>query len=263
MLPAVPALELLMLDVGQGSAAVLRTAGHTVVFDAGPRYSERFDAGRALVVPALRATGANRVDLLVLSHADSDHAGGAQGLRDGLPVRAELAGEPSAGSGTRRCAAGMRWRQDGVEYRVLHPREGDRREGNTASCVLRVEAAGRVLLLTGDIDAEAERALLASDPAALRADVVLVPHHGSRSSSSPRFVGAVMPRYALVSAGFRNRFGHPHPEVAARWRAAGADVIGTPESGAVLLRVEHDGTIPPPVLWRERARRFWHRAPEG
>ncbi len=254
-----PALEMLVLDVGQGSAAVLRTARHTLVFDAGPRYSERFDAGRALLVPALRARGTSAVDVLMLSHADSDHAGGAEGLRRGVPVNAELGGEPLPGSGVPRCTAGMVWRWDDVEFRVLHPRDGDRREGNTSSCVLRVEAAGRVLLLTGDIDADAEHALLANDPGALRADVVLVPHHGSRSSSTQRFVTAVSPRQALVSAGFRNRFGHPHPEVEARWRAAGAELINTADAGAVLLRVERDGNMPAPVLWRELQRRFWHR----
>ena len=258
--PPAPALELLMLDVGQGSATVLRTVGYVLVFDAGPRYSERFDAGRALVVPALRAQGAASVDLLVLSHADSDHAGGAGGVRAAVPVRAELGGEPEPGSSARRCAAGMHWQRDGVDFRVLHPREGDRREGNTASCVLRVEAAGRVLLLTGDIDADAELALLAADPAPLRADVVLVPHHGSRSSSSPRFVRAVAPRYALVSAGFRNRFGHPHPQVVERWREAQARILNTAEAGAVVLRIEQDGSIPEPVLWRQQKRRFWHRA---
>jgi competence protein ComEC len=154
----------------------------------------------------------------------------------------------------------MHWQRDGVDFRVLHPREGDRREGNTASCVLRVEAAGRVLLLTGDIDADAELALLAADPASLRADVVLVPHHGSRSSSSPRFVRAVAPRYALVSAGFRNRFGHPHPQVVERWREAQARILNTAEAGAVVLRIEQDGSIPEPVLWRQQKRRFWHRA---
>jgi competence protein ComEC len=126
--------------------------------------------------------------------------------------------------------------------------------------VLRVEAAGRVLLLTGDIDADAELALLAADPAPLRADVVLVPHHGSRSSSSPRFVRAVAPRYALVSAGFRNRFGHPHPQVVERWREAQARILNTAEAGAVVQRIEQDGSIPEPVLWRQQKRRFWHRA---
>ena len=257
--PTAPALELLVLDVGQGSAAVLRTASSTLVFDTGPRYSERFDAGRALLVPALRASGVRAVDVLVLSHADSDHAGGAAGLRAGLPVRRELGGEPLPGSGVTRCSAGMHWQHDGVHFRVLHPRDGDRREGNTSSCVLRVEAAGRVILLTGDIDAEAERALLAAEPSALRADVVLVPHHGSRSSSSPRFVAAVAPRDAIVSSGFRNRFGHPHPDVVTRWRAAGSRIINTADAGALLLRIEADGELSSPVLWREKERRFWHR----
>jgi competence protein ComEC len=122
-----------------------------------------------------------------------------------------------------------------------------------------VEAAGRVILLTGDIDAEAERALLAAEPSALRADVVLVPHHGSRSSSSPRFVAAVAPRDAIVSSGFRNRFGHPHPDVVTRWRAAGSRIINTADAGALLLRIEVDGELSSPELWREKERRFWHR----
>lgn len=258
--PPAPALELLVLDVGQGSAAVLRTPGSTLVFDTGPRYSERFDAGRALLVPALRELGAGAVDVLVLSHADSDHAGGSAGLRAGLPVRREFAGEPLPGSGVTRCAAGMHWQHDGVQFRILHPRDGDRREGNTASCVLRVEAAGRVILFTGDIDDEAERALLAAEPSALRADVVLVPHHGSRSSSSPRFVAAAAPRYAIVSSGFRNRFGHPHPDVVARWRTSGSRIINTADAGAILLRVEADGEMSSPVLWRKKEQRFWHRS---
>ena len=254
-----PLLELFVLDVGQGSATILRTPSYTLVFDAGPRYSERFDAGRALLVPALRSMGARAVDTLVLSHADSDHAGGAAGLRAGITVRDEVAGEPADGSGTRRCVAGARWQRDGVDFRFLHPRRGDRREGNGASCVLRVSAAGRVFLFTGDIDAEAERGILARDPALLHADVVLAPHHGSRSSSTPRFVAAVRPFLVIVSSGYRNRFGHPHPEVVQRWRGIGARLIDTAEAGAVSLRVEADGSMSGPVLWRERERRFWHR----
>ena len=258
-----PALELLVLDVGQGAAAVVRTPTYTLVFDAGPRFTERFDAGRAIVVPALRWQGAGAVDMLVLSHADNDHAGGAAGVRAGISVRDELGGEPPPGSTVRRCAAGMHWQREGVDFRILHPREGERREGNGASCVLRVEAAGRVILLTGDIDAEAEHAILARDPGALRADVVLAPHHGSRSSSTPRFVTAVAPRFVVYSSGYRNRFGHPHPEVVARWRAAGAEGLDTAGTGALLFRVGSDGSLATPARWRERERRFWHRSPAG
>lgn len=254
-----PLLEVLFVDVGQGAATVVQTRGHTLVYDTGPRFSERFDAGRALLVPALSARGSRRVDLLMVSHADSDHAGGLEGLRRGIPVFAELHGEPPPDQAMARCERGMSWRWDGVEFRVLHPVSGDRRRDNPASCVLRIEAAGRVVLLTGDIDAGVERLLLQSGPAELRADLVQVPHHGSRSSSGAGFVAAVSPRWALVSSGFRNRFGHPHPDVVARWRSEGADILNTAVDGAILLQVDDTGQLHEPVRWRERERRFWHR----
>jgi competence protein ComEC len=250
-------LELLMLDVGQGTAVIVRTPTHSLVYDAGPRFSERFDAGSAIVAPALRHLGVRRLDRLVISHADTDHAGGAAGLRGALPVADGIAGEPVDGLGLRACERGMQWRWDGVGFAVLHPAAGGRAGGNDRSCVLRIEAAGRVILLAGDIEAGAEAALLAREPARLRADVLLVPHHGSRSSSGAAFVTAVAPRYALVSAGHRNRFGHPHPEVIARYLAADAEVLATARDGAVRLAIGADGRIAAPERWRRDHRRFW------
>lgn len=256
-----PLLRLLQLDVGQGSAIVLRTRRHVLVYDTGPRYSERFDAGRALVAPALDWLDARGADLVVLSHADNDHAGGFAGLAGSRAVQRAIGGEPlPSGMPLGRCVRGMHWRWDAVDFRVLHPPDarGAWRD-NEASCVIRAEAAGRVILLTGDIEAAAEAALLAADRAALAADIASVPHHGSRSSSTPGFVRAVAPRWALVSAGHRNRFGHPRAEVVARWRMAGAQVLDSASGGAILFEIRADGQIGEPRQWRQWARRWWHR----
>ena len=253
-----PLLELLMLDAGQGSAVVVRTARHSLVYDAGPRFSERFEAGGAIVAPALARSGVRRLDRLVISHADNDHSGGAAGLFAALPVDDALGAEGIEGLSSRSCERGMRWEWDGVAFAVLHPRAGLPGSDNNRSCVLRIAAAGRVLLLAGDIEAEAEAVLLASAREQLRADMLLVPHHGSRSSSTAAFVAAVQPRYALVSAGHRNRFGHPHPDVLARYRASGAEILETARHGAVRLQVDAHGVIAPPERWRIDHRRFWY-----
>lgn len=255
---APPLLELLMLDAGQGSAVVVRTATHSLVYDAGPRFSERFEAGGAIVAPALAWAGVRRLDRLVISHADNDHAGGAAGLLAAMPAADVIGGERVAGIALRRCTRGLTWEWDGVEFAVLHPPAALPAADNNRSCVLRIAGAGRVLLLAGDIEAEAEAMLIGHARDAVQADVLLVPHHGSRSSSTPAFVAAVRPRFALVSAGYRNRFGHPHPEVLARYRAAGAEILETARHGAVRLRVGADGTIATPERWRVDHRRFWY-----
>ena len=251
------ALELTMLDVGQGTSVLVRTAAHTLVYDAGPRFSERFDAGSAIVAGALRAAGVRTLDRLVLSHADTDHAGGASGLLATYPASDVLGAPLSASVQARACERGEAWSWDGVEFRVLHPPSGFAASDNDGSCVLRIETSGHVFLLAGDIEARAESSLLTHDPALLQADVLLVPHHGSRSSSSAAFLAAVGPGIALVSAGHGNRFGHPHPQVLARYRDAGTRVLQTSVHGAVRLRVERDGHFAAPVCWRIRHRRFW------
>lgn len=250
-------LELTMLDVGQGTAVIVRTATHTLVYDAGPRFSERFDAGSAIVAPALRAAGVRVLDRLLISHADADHAGGAAGLLAAFPADEVLGILPTDAAPARPCRRGDAWSWDGVEFQVLHPPLDFSASTNDGSCVLRIAAAGRVFLLAGDIERRAESLLAAHDRTALRADVLLVPHHGSRTSSSPGLIAAVAPHIALVSAGHRNRFGHPHPEVLARYHRAGVQVLETARHGAVRLRVGRDGTLAPPECWRVHHRRFW------
>ncbi|MFN4118364.1 DNA internalization-related competence protein ComEC/Rec2 [Acidovorax sp.] len=283
--PAVGQFELLAADIGQGNAVLVRTAHHTALYDAGPRFSRESDAGHRVLVPLLRALG-ERVDLLVLSHRDADHTGGAAAVLAQQP-QAEVLGSIEAENSLQRlrpirpCQAGQRWDWDGVRFQVLHPQPGDeapvargpRSPGppvpprpNVLSCVLRIEAApapgaaaGAVALLVGDIEAPQEQALLARG-APVRADLLLVPHHGSKTSSSPAFLEAVGPRTALVQAGYRNRFGHPATEVAQRYRERGTRLVESPRCGAATWSSASPGEL---ACERDLGRRYWQHALPG
>jgi competence protein ComEC len=248
-----------LLDVGQGMSAVLRTSRHTLVYDLGPRLSAQFDATSAVVVPFLHRVGVRRVDALVLSNGDADHAGVPAALLRAFPVAAAYSGEPSRidGLDTRHCREGQGWEWDGVEFRFLNP-DDPSLQGNDASCVLGLRVGGAHLLLTGDVGATIERRLLTRFGDGLRATVVQVPHHGSRSSSDPGFVAAVRPRLALFSTGHRNRYGFPRPDVVARWRDTGAAVLDTQDVGAVELALGSDGLVGAVRLARPDQRRYWH-----
>ena len=271
--PAVPhgSVRVTVLDVGQGLAVVAATAHHVLVYDAGPRYGDAADAGARIVVPFLRAAGIARIDALVVSHADSDHSGGAQSLMRALPVGAIVSSLPDdhsivvhAGASVRRvrCAAGMQWTWDGVAFALLHPQarhyDEPARKSNDLSCVLRIAAGNRRLLLTGDIEGPSEADLL-TQGAALEADIVVVPHHGSRTSSTAEFVAAVAPSVAIVAAGYRNRFGHPRADVLARYRRAGATHVRTDLSGAITLTLD-PAAAPLAQGERDRRRRYWYDA---
>ncbi|WP_200380359.1 ComEC/Rec2 family competence protein, partial [Rubrivivax gelatinosus] len=258
--PAEGRFELVAADVGQGSALLVRTARHLLVFDAGPRWSPEADAGERVLVPLLRARGERRIDVLMLSHRDGDHVGGASALLAALPVGELIGSLPDAHPllgrvPHRRCAAGQRWRWDGVDFEVLHPPPGlaiADAAANATSCVLRVQGAGASVLLPGDLPAAQEAALVAAG-APLAAEVLVVPHHGSRSSSSEAFIASVAPRWAVVQAGYLNRFGHPAPEVAARYAARGITLLRSDRCGAWTLPAEGE-----PFCQRDVARRYWH-----
>ena len=261
--PAPGQFDVLAADVGQGSAVLVRTAGHTLLYDAGPRYSSDSDAGQRVLVPLLRALG-ERVDRLVLSHRDSDHTGGATAVLAQHP-QAVLTTSVEAGRTLEGlpfgepCVAGRGWQWDGVRFDVLYPdtaQAAAARRPNAMSCVIRVSTPAASVLLTGDIEAAQEQALVATG-AELRSDVLLAPHHGSRTSSSNALLDAVKPRWVLVQAGYRNAFGHPAPVVLARYAERGLNVRNSPACGAMHWRSADPGQL---LCERVRARRYWHHA---
>ncbi len=266
------------LDVGQGLAVHVQTHRHDMLFDAGPAYGMSADAGSRVILPYLRAHGVAALDLLVLSHDDIDHVGGASSLLEAMSVGTVLAGphdadarwgaawaaQAGAAGTARRCQRGQAWEWDGVRFEVLHPGgevalAGSSRHDNDNSCVLRVLGPGGALLLTGDIGRNAEAQLIAREREGLESDVVLSPHHGSRSSSSQAFVAATSPEHVIHSAGRRNAFGHPHPEVLARWTQAGTRNWRTDSQGAVTAAFPARGGERVRIRAERTERtRYWH-----
>jgi competence protein ComEC len=240
-LPARGDFELTTIDVGQGLAVLVRTSGHSLLYDMGPAVTDGFDAGERAVVPALRALGVRRLDTAVVSHADNDHAGGWPAVKRQFPARATWAPDGSPTPASRRCVAGRAWTRDGVRFRFIHPTPHFPYFRNESSCVLRIEGRHGSALLTGDIGEVVERDLLRRERAALRADVVVVAHHGSGGSSDPGFVAATGARVALASVGAGNRFGHPKREVVERWCDAGAEFLSTADSGAIRVGIGANG----------------------
>ena len=248
--PVRGALEVTALDVGQGLAVVLRTAHHTLLYDAGPAFEGGFDAGASVVTPFLLQQGLRDLDLLLLSHGDNDHAGGVPAVRRLLRVRREI-----GTAGHEPCRAGQAWEWDGVRFELLHP-DGARWRGNDGSCVLRVTGPFSVLL-PGDIEAAAEDGLVSAHAAALHADVLIAPHHGSRTSSTAAFVDAVRPSVVIHSAGWRHHFRHPRPEVVARYAAREARQYVTGHGGALTVGRDASGSLVVAEFRRDGAR-FWN-----
>jgi competence protein ComEC len=261
--PAPGSAEITVLDVGQGLAIHVQTATHDLLFDAGPAFSADADSGNRIIAPYLRAMGVRRLDAMVISHADKDHEGGAASvlaalpvalLRTSLPFEHPLSAQPVA---HELCRKGEAWDWDGVAFAMLHPGTDPlSRKTNDLSCVLRVTAGGRSMLLTSDIEAVSEQSLLAGPPPALAAEVMTVPHHGSKTSSTPGFIAAVAARDVIFPVGYRNRFGHPKEEVVARYLESGARLHRTDADGAVGVSLAAAGI----GFRHERAerRRYWH-----
>jgi len=248
-------VDVLQLDVGQGLALILRTRHHTLLYDAGPR-SGAVDLGARVVLPSLKRLGVDALDMMLLSHADADHAGGAAAVARGLPIKRVVGGETEglpALLDTQPCISGEQWAWDGVSFELWQ--WPDAVDGNPKSCVLHIQANGERLLLTGDIDRAAEQAFLAST-LAVPTDWLQAPHHGSRSSSSWPFLQRLAPKSVLISRGRGNAFGHPHPQVVERYQALGTQVYDSAEQGAVRLRL---GAFAPPIVARSQ-RRFWREA---
>ncbi|MQT34804.1 DNA internalization-related competence protein ComEC/Rec2 [Pseudomonas helleri] len=244
--------EVLQLDVGQGLAIIVRTRHHTLLYDAGPKV-RNLDQGERVVVPALQAMGIGTLDMMLISHADSDHAGGALAVQRAMKVKRVVSGDVpllAEQLQAQPCNSGERWEWDGVKF-ALWQWDGAT-DGNQRSCVLQIEASDERLLLTGDINIDAERAFLDS-PLAVPTHWLQAPHHGSRTSSSMVFLKNLSPSAVLISRGHGNTFGHPHPQVMARYKALGMGIWDSAEHGAVRFRL---GTFGVAESLREQ-RRFW------
>jgi competence protein ComEC len=250
--------EVVAWDVGQGSAILVRTASHSLLFDTGPKYSSHSDAGQRIVVPTLRAMG-ERLDAVVVSHKDIDHAGGMAAVQAAWPDARWLSSFDAAPD--RHCLAGQQWNWDGVGFEMLHPslqhfdeQGGARLNSNAMSCTLRVSNAAVSAWLSGDLDAEQETRLALANPE-LRATLLVSPHHGSRTSSSPVLLNTLRPSWVMVQAGFRNRFGHPSPVVLTRYRERGIPWVNSPTCGAASWSSDAPQRM---VCQREIARRYWN-----
>jgi len=263
--PAAGGFWVTVLDVGQGLAVVVRTRGHVLLYDAGPAFSPGSDAGNRVIVPYLRGEGVQALDGVVLSHDDADHHGGALSLLEAVPAQWLLtslpAGHPLVDAGPRpiACQTGQGWEWDGVRFEVLgppaqsygNPKIGD----NSRSCIVRISSAAGSVLLTGDIERKAEAELARRVGEGLRSTVVVAPHHGSASGSSPLFVAAAAPQSVVFTSGYRNSFGHPRPEVVERYRVAGSRAFRSDADGAVSFFF--DGSGRSAEAWRSIHRRYW------
>jgi len=262
--PAEGDVWITFLDVGQGLSAVVRTSNHALLYDTGPAYSLEADAGNRVVVPFLRGEGLADLDAVIVTHNDADHSGGAVSVMRAIPsalLWSSLDPEhPIQRSAPVRlpCRAGPRWEWDGVTFELLYPPGASYNnpwlKPNSRTCVLRITTAHGAVLLTGDIEERDERWLLA-EPRRLQAAAMLVPHHGSGTSSSTAFIAAVNPEHAVFAVGYRNRFGHPKREVVTRYENAGASLWRTDRDGAVTLALQPTGVKV--TCYRGEQRRYW------
>lgn len=246
-----------VLDVGQGLAVLLQTRNHSLLYDAGARLLSGFDLGEAVVHPALAELGIERLDAMLISHADNDHAGGAMAMVTRMPVTDVLAGQHEAlpdGLQARACVPGESWQWDGVDFSVLYSAPSPA-PANERSCVLHVGIGRASVLLPGDLGIRGEYQMLDKS---LSAQLLLAPHHGSRTSSSYAFIRAVDPRWVVFSAGHQHAFNHPHPKVVDRYRELGVEPVYTSASGATRFVLDQAGGSYREWSWRDKARRFWH-----
>jgi len=268
-LPGVPKLpaaqvNLSVLDVGQGLAVVIQTANHVLVYDTGPKFSDDFSAGDAVLYPALQTLGIDHINMLLVSHGDNDHAGGVEGLLSSIGV-GEVLSSASLNAVKRTvgaCQSGQSWTWDEVKFSILHPAPELVANGNDSSCVLLVELADQAILLPGDIEEKAERRLLRDHGERLASTVLVAPHHGSNTSSSLSFITRVQPELVIFSSGYQNRFGHPSATVQRRYQRIGAQSYNTADYGMISLSLRRGQPLPTPIGYRCDNRRYWRSSCE-
>ncbi len=253
------------LDVGQGLATVVQTAHHALLYDTGPRFTSETDSGNRVVAPYLRATGVQHLDGMIVSHDDADHSGGALSVLRAVPIEWIMASLPRghplehAARAFIPCTGGQSWQWDGVRFDVLHPGPSSNVAAirdNDRGCVLKISSRFGSMLLPADIEAASEQEIVQRHSANLLSTVMISPHHGSKTSSSADFLAAVQPKFVVVSAGYRNRFGHPKQEILQRYEATGAALYRSDRDGAVTFRFDEQGVRA--EAFREIARRYWY-----
>lgn len=264
-------MKVTVLDVGQGLSVVVQTSQHTLLYDAGAKFNQQSDAGSRIVVPFLQGEGVQKLDGFIVTHDDNDHSGGMASVLALMPVGWFASSMPDTtlipiNTEQMKCYAGQSWHWDGVDFEVLHPSlqnyEYSEIKDNDRSCVLKVTSASGSLLLTGDIERRGESVLLAAhqDSVLLKSDVLVVPHHGSKTSSAPDFIEAVAPSIAIFTVGYLNRFKHPRPEVVARYQTIDSKIMRSDYHGAVTLsfhKTQSSAQIEVNA-WRNQQKRYWH-----
>ncbi|PKO26091.1 MAG: DNA internalization-related competence protein ComEC/Rec2 [Betaproteobacteria bacterium HGW-Betaproteobacteria-8] len=264
--PAHGAMQVAVLDVGQGLSVVVKTQAHTLLYDAGPIYSSQSDSGNRIIAPYLRASGVRHLDSLLISHDDNDHSGGAASILEQVPVSRVLSSLPRrnpliAARANEHCHTGQSWQWDGVVFEMIFPDiDSYQKPGikdNDRSCVLRITSQFGRLLIPGDIERGAENALLRSEYS-LKSDVLIAPHHGSKTSSTWAFLEEVDPAAVVLTAGYLNRFRHPHPTVIQRYEDLGSKIYRSDQDGAIIIDFAAESGIEI-MRWRQYAKRYWHQ----
>ncbi|MDO9151313.1 MAG: DNA internalization-related competence protein ComEC/Rec2 [Methylotenera sp.] len=273
--PALGDMKATILDVGQGLSVVVQTSKHTLLYDAGAKFNAQSDAGSRVVVPFLQGEGVQKLDGFIVTHDDNDHSGGMGSVLTLMPVDWFASSIPQTVTippnvERMKCYAGQSWHWDGVDFEMLYPNLTDydnvRIKDNDRSCVLKITSESGSLLLTGDIERNAESALISENssslPAMLKSDVLVVPHHGSKTSSTQDFVEAVAPSVVIFTVGYLNRFKHPRPEVIARYKTINSNIYQSDYHGAIELNFNKQGTTPEIAVrnWRAQRKRYWHDA---
>ncbi len=258
-------LRLIIFDVGQGLAVAVQTRHHALLYDAGPDFSSDSDSGNRILIPSLRAMGITKLDGLILTHDDTDHTGGALSVIQAMPISWISSSLPEAHpllqqeTDKRRCEEGQAWQWDGAYFEMLHPDSASYKKANIRDndrgCVLRISIGDQHVLLTSDIEKDSERQLLRKHADKLPATMLVVPHHGSKTSSTNEFIAAIRPNYAVFTTGYRNRFGHPKQEIMLRYQDTGTQLLRSDEDGAILVEMNAHGMQV--ERYRKSHRRYW------
>ena len=260
--PRPPANEVwfTLLDVGQGLSAVIQTQHHVLIYDTGERFSDDFDMGEAVVVPFLRNQGIHQIDKLIISHEHTDHSGGVHSVIRELPTLQVLSSVPAlfARKHAAICLQGQSWQWDGVRFQILYPTSEWLGHVNDSCCVLRVSVGNKAILLPGDIEKKAERYLLEKQLPFLQANILVAPHHGSRTSSTQNFIHAVNPQYVLFGVGYYNRYHFPHPLIVSRYQENGTAAYDSVHNGAITFKLNAHTAIAKPDNYRQSHHRFWN-----